>query len=113
MMISIFTFSIFHSCLVFHISLLIRYATCSTYFDEFGYHDKLLVNRLLSQGYEVNRLRNSLQKCYGRYLDLIAKYLKLIRDMLNDSLHFVDFHDLQDFQLECHFDTIVAVCTHA
>ena len=41
-----------------YISQLIRYARCCTYYDHFGYCPKLLVDRLLSQGYKVNRLRN-------------------------------------------------------
>ena len=35
-----------------YISQLIRYARCCSYYDDFGYHHKLLVDRLLSQGYE-------------------------------------------------------------
>ena len=56
-----------------YISQLIRYARCCSYYDDFGYRHKLLVNRLLSQGYEVKRLRNSFKKFYGRYPDLIGK----------------------------------------
>ena len=63
--------------------------------------------------YKVNRLRNSFQTSYGRYPDLVAKYQKSVREMLNDSfpfnrsllIHlccegFVDFRDLQDLSLE-------------
>ena len=42
-----------------YISQMIRYARCCSYYDDFGYHHKRLVDRLLSQGYEVKRLRNS------------------------------------------------------
>ena len=72
-----------------YIPQLIRYARCCTYYDGFGNRHKLLVGRLLSHGYEVNRLRNSFQKCYGRYPDLVAKYQTSVRDMLNES--FVPF----------------------
>ena len=51
-----------------YISQLIRYARCCSYYDDFGYHHKLLVDRLLSQGYEVKRLRNSFEKFYGSIL---------------------------------------------
>ena len=40
-------------------SQLIRYARCCSYYDDFGYRHKCLVDRLLSQGYEVKCLRNS------------------------------------------------------
>ena len=42
-----------------YIPQLIRYARCCSYYDDFGYRHKLLVDRLLSQGYEVKRLKNS------------------------------------------------------
>ena len=56
-----------------YISQLIRYARCCSYYDDFGYRYKRLVDRLLSQGYEVKRLRNSFKKFYGRYPDLSAR----------------------------------------
>ena len=37
-----------------YISQLIKYARCCTYYDDFGYCHKLLVDRLLSQDYKVN-----------------------------------------------------------
>ena len=55
------------------------------YHDDFGYHHKLLADRLLSQGYEVKRLRNSFKKFYGRYPDLIGKYQRSVKDMVADS----------------------------
>ena len=68
-----------------YISQLIRYARCCSYYDDFGYRHKLLVDRLLSQGYEVKRLRNSFKKFYGRYPDLIGKYQRSVKDMVADS----------------------------
>ena len=67
-----------------YISQLIKYARCCSYYDDFGYRHKLLVDRLLSQGYEVKRLRNSFKKFCGRYPDLIGKYLWLVKDMVAD-----------------------------
>ena len=69
-----------------YISQLIRYARCCSYYDDFGYCHKLLVDRLLSQGYEVEHLRNSIKKFYGRYPpDLIGKYQRLVKDMVANS----------------------------
>ena len=65
-----------------YISQLIRYARCSSYYNDFGYCHKLLVDRLLSQGYEVKRLRNSFKNFYGRYPDLIGKYQRSVKDMV-------------------------------
>ena len=56
---------------------LIRYAIRCTYYDDFRYRHKLLVDRLLSQDYKVNRLRNSFKNFYGRYPDLVEKYTPL------------------------------------
>ena len=68
-----------------YIFQLIRYARCCSYYDDFGYRHRLLVDRLLYQGYEVKRLRNSFKKFYGRYPDLIGKYQRSVKDMVVDS----------------------------
>ena len=68
-----------------YISQLIRHARCCSFYDDFGYRHKLLVDRLLSQGYEVKCLRNSFKKFYGRYPDLIGKYQRSVKDMVADS----------------------------
>ncbi len=68
-----------------YISQLIRYARCCTYYEDFKYRHRLLVERLLSQGYKVNRLRNSFNKFYGIYFDLIEKYRKSVKVMVTDS----------------------------
>ena len=67
-------------------------ARCCSYYDDFGYRHKRLVDRLLSQGYEVKRLRNSLRKFYGRYPDLIVKYQRSLKDMTADS--FPDYFNV-------------------
>ena len=68
-----------------YISQLIRYARCYLYSDDFQYCHKLLVDRLLSQDYEVKRLRNSLKKIFCRYPDLIGKYQRSVKNVMADS----------------------------
>ena len=51
---------------------------------DFGYHHKLLVDRLLSQGYEVKHLRNSSKKFHGRYPDLIGKHQWSVKGKVAD-----------------------------
>ena len=68
-----------------HISKLVRYARGCSYYDDFRYHYKCLVDRLLSQGYITLRLEKSFKKFYGRYQDLIEKYQRSIKVMVNDS----------------------------
>ena len=96
-MISIFILSTFHSCqvtyhLVLHVASTFRSlsdAKDAAHYDDFEYRHKLLVDRLLPQGYKVNQLRNCFQKLYSRYTDLVAKYLKSVREMMNDSSPFL------------------------
>ena len=68
-----------------YISQLIRYARCCSHYDDFRYLLKCLVDRLLSQGYIALRLEKSFKKFYGRYQDLIEKYQRLVKIMVNDS----------------------------
>ena len=37
------------------------------------------------QGYKIKFLRNSFKKFYGKYADLMRKYQKSVKDMINDS----------------------------
>ena len=62
------------------------YAGCCSYYDDFGYCHKFLVDRpLLSQGYEVKHLRNSFKKFYDGYPDLVGKYQRSVKDVVADS----------------------------
>ena len=70
----------------FYISQLIRYARCCSYYDDFIHRHKMLVERLVSQGYRHERLRNSFKKFYGRYQDLIVKYQRSVSDIRTHSL---------------------------
>ena len=67
------------------ISQLIRYVRCSSYYDDFRYRHKSLVDRLLSQGYIVLRLEKYFKKFHGKYQDPIEKYQRLVKLMVNDS----------------------------
>ena len=79
---------------------------------------KRLVDRLLSQDYKVNRLRNSFQKILLQVSKSDCKVSGSIRDLMNDSFpvqyiytrDFVGFQNLHDYHFECYFNTIVAVC---
>ena len=60
-----------------------RYALCYSHNDDFRYHHKCLVDRLLSQGYIALQLEKSFGKFYGRYQDLTEKYQRSVKDMVN------------------------------
>ena len=68
-----------------YISQLIRYAQCCSHYDDFRYHHKCLVDRLLSQGCIALRLETCFKKFCGRYQNLIEKYQKSVNVMVNDS----------------------------
>ena len=92
-MILISILSIFHSFRAIsylalpmvYISQLIRYARCCSHYDDFQYHHNFLFDRLLSQNYEMKRLRTSCKIFYGRYPDLIRKYPRSMKDVMDDS----------------------------
>ena len=67
-------------------SQLIRYARCCSYYSDFLLCHRALVARLLSQGYKVNRLSNTLKKFYGRHTDLVGQYKKNVCQMFADSI---------------------------
>ena len=69
-----------------YVSQLIRYARCCSNYSDFLLRDRALVTKLLSQGYKVNRLSNTLKKFYGRHTDLVGKYKKNVCQMFADSI---------------------------
>ena len=84
-----------------------------TYYDDFGYCHKVLVDRLLSQGFKVNRLENSFQTFYGRYPHVAVKYQKSFLFLIQQTYAvkaLTTFLIYMICHLECHFNTIVAVC---
>ena len=58
-------------------SQLVRYARCCSSYSDFLICHRALEKRLLSQGYEVNRLSNTFKKFYGRHTDLVGQYKKM------------------------------------
>ena len=104
-MISISTMFILHFFKVtfswgLNVLQVIRYPRFCSHYSDFGYHHKLLVHRLLSEGYEIKWLRNSFKKFYGGYPDLFRKYQWSSKDMVYISNWFCCF--------KCHFSTFGA-----
>ena len=67
-------------------SQLVRYAHCCSSYSDFLIHHRAFVERLLSQGYKVNRLSNTFKKFYGRHTDLVGQYKKNVCQMFADSI---------------------------
>ena len=55
-------------------------------YSDFLIRHRILVKRLLSQGYKVNRLSNTFKKFYGRHTDLFGQYKKNVCQMFADSI---------------------------
>ena len=68
-----------------YISQLIRYARCCSNYNDFKARHKILVARLVSQGYKKNRLSNTFKKFYDRYSELIGKYRVSLSNLLQDA----------------------------
>ena len=67
-------------------SQLIRYARCFSNYSDFLSRHRVLVTRLLSLGYKVNRLSNTFKKFYGRHTDLVGQYRKDVCQMFANSI---------------------------
>ena len=65
-------------------SQLIRYARCCSNYSDFLSHHRVIVTRLLLQGYKINRLSNTFKKFYGRHTDLVEQYKKIACEMFAD-----------------------------
>ena len=53
-----------------------------------------MVDRLLSQGYIALWLEKSFQKFYGRYQDLVNKYPRSVKKIVNDSFLGLSLFDI-------------------
>ena len=73
-------------------SQLIRYARCCSSYSDILLHHRVLVTRLLSQDYKVNRLSNTFKKFYSRHTNLVGQYKKHVSQMFADSISWNDFH---------------------
>ena len=67
-------------------SQLIRYARCCSNYSDFLLRHRALVTRLLSQGYKVNGLSNTLKRFYGRHTDLFRQYMKNVCQLFADFI---------------------------
>ena len=56
------------------ISQLIRFDRASSYVTDFNTRNKLLTQKLLTQGYRYHKLRETFSKFHRRHYDLISKF---------------------------------------
>ena len=65
-------------------SQLIRYARCCSNYSDFLSRHRVLVAKLLSQSYRVNRLSNTFKNFYDRHTDLVGECKKNVCQMFAD-----------------------------
>ena len=64
-----------------YLSQLIRFANASRVTD-FNTRNKLLISKLLNQGYRYNKLCKAFSKFYGRHFHLVSKFNVRIKSLL-------------------------------
>ena len=69
-----------------NISQLICFARASSYVADFNTPNKLLIQKLLKQGYRYHKLRKTFSKFYRRYYDLISKFQVGLKSLLRQGL---------------------------
>ena len=69
-----------------YISQLIRYARACSEYSDFVDRSKMLTSKLLSQGFQSDKLRIAIKKFCGRYLDLFGVFGKSVSQFIKDLL---------------------------
>ena len=75
-----------------YISQLIRFARASNIVADFNTRNKLVIQKLLKQGYRYHKLRKTFAKFYRRYYDLISKFQVGLQSLLRQGLSEPDFY---------------------
>ena len=57
-----------------YISQHIRFARVSSHVDDFNTRNKVLIAKLLKQGYRYHKIRKAFSKFYRRHFDIVSKY---------------------------------------
>ena len=74
-----------------YISQLFRFARASSIVADFITCNKLLIQKLLKQGYQYHKLRKTFSKFYRRYYGLISKFQVGLKSLLRQGLSEPDF----------------------
>ena len=75
-----------------YISQLIRFARASSIVADFNTRNKLLIHKLLKQGYRYHKLHKTFSKFNRRYYDLISKFQVGFKSLLRQGLSEPDFY---------------------
>ena len=75
-----------------YISQLIRFARAYSYVADFNTHNELITQKLLKQGNQYHKLRQTFSKLYRRYYDLISKFQVGLKSLLCQGLSESEFY---------------------
>ena len=74
-----------------YISQLIRFARVSSHVDDFNTRNKVLIAKLLRQGYRY-KLRKAFSKFYRRHFGIVSKYNVGLKTLLLQGLSEPEFY---------------------
>ena len=65
----------------------------SSHVTDFNTRNKLLIAKLLYQGYRYHKLRKAFSKFYRRHSDLVSKFNVGLKSLLQQGLSESEFYD--------------------
>ena len=74
------------------ISQLIRFARVSSHVNDFNTRNKVLIAKLLRQGYRYHKIRKAFSKFYRRHFDTVSKYYVRLKTLLLEGLSEPEFY---------------------
>ena len=86
-----------------YISQLIRFARASSHVANFNIRNKLLTQKLPTQGYWYHKLRVTFSKLYRRYYDLISKFQIELFSFLRQGHSEPEIYGYLEYKLKKYF----------
>ena len=71
---------------------LFHFARASSHVADFMTRNRLLTQKLLNQGYQYHKIRQTFSKLYRRYYDLISKFQVGLISLLRQGLSELEFY---------------------
>ena len=75
-----------------YISQLVRYARICNNVSDFNERNAVITEKLLHQGYRFHKLLKTFTKFYHRYKDLVCKYNKTCKNLINSGISHPAFY---------------------
>ena len=75
-----------------YISQIIRFARVSSHVADFNARNKILIAKLLQQGYRYYKLRKTFSKFYRRHYELVSKFNVGLKTFLHQGLSEPEFY---------------------